>query len=89
MKIDKRTAVVAVAAFALAWFVAHGSGSPVPNPFVPARPQRPVLQFIAKLAKSLLWVAVFAEKRPADPQYTCRVVDTPESGAVLNHAEGW
>lgn len=90
MKVDKRIVVVAVAAFALAYFLAHGSGGgPFPNPFVPAKKDRPVLKFIVRAAKSLLWIAVFAEERPADTHYTCRVEVDRDGQALLNHAEGW
>lgn len=90
MKFDKRMVLVAAAAFALAFFVAQGGGnSPFPNPFVPAKKDRPVLKFIVKAAKSLLWIAVFAEERPADPQYTDHASIGPDGRQLLNHAEGW
>lgn len=66
MKLDKRMVLVAAAVLAFAWFAAHNNnGGIIPNPFVPQRPDRPVLKFIARVAKTVLWVAVFAEPRPA------------------------
>lgn len=70
MKFDKRMVLVAVVAFAAAWFVANGrDGGVIPNPFVPAKPDRPVLRFIAKVAKTFLWVAVFAEPKPSEHRH--------------------
>lgn len=90
MKIDKRMVLVAAAAFAIAFFVSqNGGSSPIPNPFAPARPDRPVLKFIARAAKTFLWIAVFAEERPADPHYTAHAAIGPDGHQVLNHAEGW
>ena len=88
MKIDKNLVLVAVAAFALAWFVAH-SRDGIPNPFAPEQPDRPVLKFIAKVAKTFLWVAVFAEPKPKCPPAT-HVVQSrigPDGHEQLNHAE--
>jgi len=90
MKLDKRMVLLAVAAFAIAFFVAQNPGlSPIPNPFVPARPDRPFLKFVAKVAKSFLWVAVFAEERPVAPQYRDHAAIGADGVQCLNHAEGW
>lgn len=90
MKLDKNVALAAVVAFGLAWFVAtNTTDSIVPNPFVPQRPDRPVLKFIAKVAKTFLWVAVFAEPRPAVPTYRDHAAIGPDGHQVLNHGEGW
>lgn len=89
MKVDKRMILVAAAAFALAFFVAQGGSSPIPNPFAPARPDRPVLKLIARAAKSLLWIAVFAEEKPADPQYNAHAAVDSSGHQLINHAEGW
>lgn len=91
MKLDKNLILVAVAAFALAWFMAHNSGDGIiPNPFVPQKPDRPVLRFIAKVAKTVLWVAVFAEPKP-EPTHHHYVQATsvgPDGHAMIDHAEG-
>jgi hypothetical protein len=54
------------------------------NPFSP-KPQRPVIKFLARLAKLGLWVTVFAEPQPPQ-QYAARHTD---GRAMICHAEGW
>jgi len=91
MKFDKRLVLVALAALAVGFFVAQNQrDSIIPNPFVPAKPDRPVLRFIAKVAKTVLWVAVFAEpKPPMQPDYRDHAAIGPDGHQVLNHGEGW
>lgn len=90
MKIDKNVVLVAVAAFALAWFMASNQGGGfLPNPFVPARPQRPVLAFLARVAKTFLWVAVFAEPRPDQPprHHVVQATIGPDGHELLEHGD--
>lgn len=89
MKIDKKLVAVALVAFAVAFFVAQRGDSPIPNPFVPAKPERPFLKFVIKAAKTFLWVAMFAEERPQDPQYRDHACIGPDGNVTLNHGEGW
>ena len=60
------------------------------NPFSP-KPQRPVIKFLARLAKLGLWVTVFAEPQPQplppEQQYAARHCDDNKS--LICHAEGW
>lgn len=91
MKIDRNIVLAAVVAFAIAWFLAHAStGDIIPNPFVPQKPDRPVLKFIAKVAKTFLWVAVFAEPRP-EPTHHHYVQASvgPDGHALIDHAESF
>jgi hypothetical protein len=61
MKLDRNTLLVLVVVFAAGWWT---SSRPAPGP----GPQdRPVLRWIAKAAKNLLWVAVFVEPAPPEP----------------------
>lgn len=58
--VELKTVVLAcVASIALTWFaLTNGTGVyPPPQP----EPDRPILAAIAKIAKSLLWIAVFAD----------------------------
>ena len=91
MKVDKKLALVAVAAFALAWFVSHTDDGFIPNPFVPQRPDRPVLKFLVRVAKTALWVVAFAEPKPTYPQSHHLVQSNvgPDGHECLNHAEGF
>ena len=67
MRFDKRLVYAFIAGLAFAWWMNSGS-SPSPfNPFGPPAPQRPVLRFIARMAKNFLWIALVAEK-PPEPQ---------------------
>lgn len=90
MKLDRKVVVAAAAAFALAWFIARSDGG-IPNPFVPEAAGRPVLKFIAKLAKTFLWVAVVAEPRPdvSHHHHYVQSVVGPDGHELLDHAEGF
>lgn len=85
--IDRKTLLIMVAAFAVGYFVS-GSSSP-PGP--PA-PDRPVLRWIAKAAKSLLWIALIAEQPPAQAAER-QLVHAPPVGEdgyqVVDHGRGW
>lgn len=89
MKFDRKMVAVAAAAFAIAWFVARSDGG-IPNPFAPEAAGRPVLRFVAKVAKTFLWVAVFAEPKPETTHhhYVQSVVG-PDGSELLDHAEGF
>lgn len=66
MKIDRRLVYAFIAGLAFAWWMNSGA-SPAPspfNPFGPPAPQRPVMRFLAKIAKTFLWVALVAEEPP-------------------------
>lgn len=87
MKVDKKLVLVAVAAFALAWFVLHNEGGGIiPNPFAPQRPNRPVLTFIIKAAKTFLWVAMFAEPKPQHVHHVVQAVG-PDGTEYLEHGD--
>lgn len=72
-----------VVACVVCLFVGYAaSGGETFNPFVPAKPERPVLQFLARIAKVGLWLTLALEPNPT-PE--CRSVPC---GAVC-HSEGW
>lgn len=83
---DIRIMVIAgILGCALGWFAAT---SPV-SPIKPA-PERPVLRFLAKLAKTGLWVMMFAEPPPKEQQHYIVHARVDEDGnKVLNHGQGW
>lgn len=64
MKIDRNTVLVLAAVFVAGWWFAGGRPSPSP---APGPGDRPVLRWIAKAAKNLLWIAIVAEPPPAEP----------------------
>lgn len=89
MKIDKRMVLVAVAAFALAFFIAK-SPDGIPNPFAPEKPERPFLKFVIRAARTFLWVAMFAEPKPEVPaNHVVQAKIGPDGHEYLNHAEGF
>lgn len=58
----------------------------------PAKPERPVLKFVAKVAKLGLWLLVVQDDRPANI-YAARAPHVhhvnDQGERVLNHGEGW
>ncbi len=87
--LNKRHAIFAAAAV-LFLFWCNGSASPLPAPFAP-QPDRPVLRAIARIAKSLLWVALVADGPPASAaEYqTVRTRVGDDGHQVLEHGRGW
>lgn len=59
------------------------------SPSVPAPADRPVLRFLARLAKTGLWLMIFAEPNPT-PQSTYKLALIGEDGFPrVNHAEAF
>lgn len=85
LAINRNTVLIVVACLALGYWLAA--------PSQPAGPlaNRPVMRWIAKAAKNLLWVAVFVEPAPADTQQ--HMVKSPAIGddgfAIIDHGKGW
>ena len=86
MKFDRNTILVLIACVALGYWIAS-PGQPV-GPLA----DRPVLRWIARAAKQLLWVAVFVEPAPPEPQ-SRQLVKSPAIGddgyAIVDHGKGW
>ena len=76
--------VVGLACLVIGCLVSTVPGFDPLNPFHP-QSQRPVIKFLARLAKLGLWVTVFADPRPQQ-QYAARHTDRR---AMVCHAEGW
>lgn len=87
MRLDRNTLLVVAAAFAIGyWF----SGTPDEQP----KPldNRPVVKWIVRTAKQLLWIAVFVEPPPPDVterQMVRAKTVGPDGYAVIDHGEGW
>lgn len=73
----------AIAGIALGWWAATSPASPVK----PA-PERPVLRFLARLAKLGLYVMWVAEP-PAERRYVVHARVDADGHKVLHHGEGW
>lgn len=89
MKLDRSTILVLVAAVAVGYWMAGGS-SPQPNPLTPE--DRPVLRWLARAAKSALWIMLVAEQPPAEPAAR-QLVHAEAIGADgyprVDHGRGW
>lgn len=89
MTFDRNTLLLLAAGFFLWWF--SGPPAPSPQPFAPPA-DRPVLRWVARAAKSLLWVMMFAEGPPPAEQPGQLVHAHGEIGAdgfpTINHGRG-
>lgn len=86
MKTDRSIVLVAIVCLALGyWWASPSRPSPSPS-------DRPFLRFVAKVAKTFLWVAVFAEQPPAEAtdMQSLHAHHVDEQGIVMvNHGRGW
>jgi hypothetical protein len=84
---DRTTVIVACVALAAGYWLATSSSSPVGPP----ASDRPVLRFLARAAKGLLWIALVAEQPPetAENTYVVHATVGPDGAPTLNHARGW
>lgn len=82
--IDRKTLLVVVVALAVGYGFASWSDG--------GKPDRPVLRFLAKAAKTFLWVAMAAEPPPSEPQPDHRLAHSAigEDGyPKIDNARGW
>lgn len=83
----QKYALVAAVALALGYYVA-ASGHDAPRPA-----DRPVVRWIARAAKNLLWVALLAEEPPQEPQPDHQYAHAPRIGddgyPILDNSKGW
>lgn len=90
MKFDRSTVFACVLAI-MFWSWATGTGgndhSPGPGP----RPldDRPVLKWVARVARTLLWVSLVTEPPPSDRVYTASVMVDADGVPMLDHGRGW
>lgn len=71
--------------FAAGWWLASSPSSPVkPTP----QPDRPVIRWIARAAKTLLWVSLVADQPPAEPQLVHARIGA-DGEPMLDHSQGW
>lgn len=87
---DRRLVTAVVVALALGYWLASSPSSPIPSP----RPNdRPVVRLFAKIARSFLWVALLAEKPPAEPQpdhHVSRAAAIGDDGyPIIHNGRGW
>lgn len=87
---DRRLIAAVVVALVVGYWLASSPSSPIPAP----RPNdRPVVRWIAKVARSFLWVALLAEKPPAEPQpdhHVSRAAAIGDDGyPIIHNGRGW
>ena len=83
----RKLVLICAACVALGWFMAGTAGGPEPT-----RPEnRPALRWIARIAKTFLWVALAAEKPPADepPAQLVHTNRQTDGSETLQFREGW
>ena len=89
MKIDRNTLFLVCLGVAVGWWVFSSPDSPSPTP----EKERPVLTFLAKAARTALWVMIFADGPPPPEPESRLTQDHGEIGrdgfATLNHGRGW
>ena len=94
MKINATTLLVLVVVFFVGWQMAGSRERQPPGPLV----NRPGLRWIARTAKSLLWVMAFAEPKPdmlprseAEVEESMRLVNALPGGddRKINWSEGY
>lgn len=83
---DRKTLIVVAVALALGYMLAGRQESPRPT-------DRPVVRWIARAAKNLLWVALLAEEPPKGPQPDHHVARAERIGddgyPLIDNARGW
>lgn len=89
IEISKRNLVlVCLVCLAVGWWNSGGA-APLPGPFGPPAPDRPVLRWIAKAAKNLLWIAIVADPPPVQSPHMVRAQVGADGYQELEHARGW
>lgn len=82
MKIDAKIVVLCVACLVGGWWLSGKTSSPTV-------PERPVLKFLARAAKAMLWLSLIAEQPPAEqPTYAHARVGA-DGQPMLDHSRGW
>lgn len=84
MTLDRKTLITVAAALAVGYWLAGRDATPAP-------PDRPVLRWVVKAAKNLLWVALIAEEPPAEPENSYRHHDHvgADGYRLVDHGRGW
>lgn len=86
MRLDRKTILTCVVCVIL-WSWATGTGGdsrPTPRPL----DDRPILRWVAKTARTLLWLSLVAEGPPTDQRLVHSTIGA-DGYPQLNHAEGW
>lgn len=82
---NKQLAIVCLVCMSAGWWLSSSPSSPV-NP-TPAN-DRPVLRWIAKAAKNLLWIALIAEQPPKESRLVQHQIGE-DGHPVIDHARSF
>ena len=85
MTLDRKTLMIAIVAFVVGTYSAGSSDDAKPEPLA----SRPVLRWIAKTAKTLLWVSLFVEPPPKEQHYVVHSKTDKDGTPMLDHGAGW
>lgn len=83
MKSGRTIVIVALIALVIGMMVSS-EARPAPEP-----PNRPVLSWIARAAKSLLWIAVFAEPPRNEVMVHHQAIAGEDGYIQVEHCEAW
>lgn len=85
-KENKRLVIAAMCCLAAGYFISQAYSRPL-NP----AERRPVLAAIFRVAKSLLWLAAFAEPAPSDHYQSAQHFHHVDDNgvALIDHGQGW
>lgn len=83
MTINRNTVYLLAAGLLIGWWASQPAAKPQPLE------DRPVLRWIAKTAKTLLWVAVFVEPAPPEQPPEIRAHVGEDGYVVVDHGRGW
>ena len=85
--LDRSTVFAVLAVLAIWWWAS--SSTPAPRPWAPQK-ERPVITWVIRTAKSLLWLAAFAERPPAAPEQAAVQQRIGDDGfPLVDHSRGW
>jgi hypothetical protein len=87
MNLDRKTLIICFVCLCVGWWSAGGSKPDKPEPL----DNRPILRWIAKTARTLLWVSLFVEPPPAPEPADNHLAHarTADGQPIVDHGKGW
>jgi hypothetical protein len=83
MTLTRKHIALIVVALALGWWLGQPARRPQPLE------DRPVVRWIVRAAKQLLWIAVFVEEPPAEQPAQVQAVVGEDGYVKVDHGRGW
>ena len=83
MTVDRKTVAIVIVCLVAGYWLAGQRPAPPSH-------DRPVLRWVARAARGLLWLSLAAEQPPeAEPTYIVHSTIGPDGAPTINHARGW